>query len=116
MIRASGARITLRGVILATYLAGAASCGEPETVPPVTHSITIEGSSFSPAVVELEVGDTVTWVNKDFFPHTATSKAGGFDSQGLPPGGTWSYVATRSGDVQYVCTFHPTMQGTLRIR
>ncbi len=116
MIRISGARITLRGVVLATFLAGGVSCGAPEAIPPATHTITIEGSSFSPVAVDVKVGDAVTWVNKDFFPHTATSKAGGFDSQGLPPGRTWSYVAIRAGDIKYICTFHPTMEGTLRIR
>jgi len=38
-----------------------------------THSVAIDGTNFQPAMLTVKVGDSVTWVNKDPFPHTVTS-------------------------------------------
>ena len=34
-------------------------------------------------------GDTIVWVVKDLVPHTATSKAGGFDSKDIQADKSW---------------------------
>ena len=36
-------------------------------------------------------GDTIVWVNKDPFPHTATAK-GVFDSHEIAAGKSWKYT------------------------
>ena len=41
-----------------------------------TIQVTIDKLVFSPATVEAKVGDTIEWVNKDVFAHTATVKGG----------------------------------------
>jgi plastocyanin len=56
------------------------------------------------------------WVNKDLVPHTATSKAGEFDSQVIPAGKSWRFTTRKKGEFAYVCTFHPTMTATLQVR
>ncbi len=48
---------------------------------PKTHAVTMENMRFQPESLTVASGDSVVWVNKDLVPHTATSKAGGFDSQ-----------------------------------
>jgi plastocyanin len=72
---------------------------------------------FVPEVVTVKKGDSVTWVNKDFFPHTATaSKAPdgkSFDSKEIKAEGTWKYSATQTGSYDYSCTLHPNMKGRL---
>ena len=60
-------------------------------------------------------GDTVVWVNKDPFPHTATA-AGRFDSGDIAAGASWRYVATTVGSFDYICSYHPTMQATLNVK
>ncbi len=45
-------------------------------------TVAIDGTKFDPETVTVKAGDTVVWINKDPFPHTVTSQAGGFDSQG----------------------------------
>jgi plastocyanin len=47
--------------------------------------------------------------------HTATSKAGRFDSGEIAAGGSWKIVAKRKGEFSYVCSLHPTMKGTMRV-
>jgi plastocyanin len=37
------------------------------------HQVSIEGMKFVPETVEVAPGDTVTWTNKDFVPHTVSA-------------------------------------------
>ena len=80
-----------------------------------THTLAIDSTSFQPAALTVKVGDSVVWVNKDPFPHTVTSTAGGFDSHEIAPGKSWKYTAAKKGEFPYVCIFHPTMKATLRV-
>ena len=81
----------------------------------VSHGVTIDGLEFSPQVSVVHAGDAVTWTNKDPFPHTVTSKEGGFDSHNIAPGKTWTFVARKTGVFPYLCTLHTTMTGTLKV-
>jgi plastocyanin len=83
---------------------------------PATHTVVIEGTRFQPDGLTVRAGDSVVWVNKDPFPHTATSKIGGFDSQAIQADKSWTYVAKKKGEFDYICTFHPTMTAKLRVR
>ena len=80
-----------------------------------THTVTMAGMQFTPASLSVTRGDTVIWVNKDLVPHTATATNGAFDSGTIPANGTWRHKVSRTGDLQYVCAFHPTMTGALRV-
>jgi plastocyanin len=96
---------------------GLLSCDSgPNAAPaPVTHTVTIEAVAFKPDDLTIKPGDTVVWVNKDPFPHTATSKAG-FDSKDIAAEKTWTFKATQAGEFPYTCTYHPTMKGVLRVK
>jgi plastocyanin len=81
-----------------------------------THTVTIEGMRFQPEVLTVAPGDTVVWVNKDLVPHSATSKAGGFDSKDIQTDKSWRYTIQTTGEFAYICTFHPTMKAMLRVK
>ena len=83
---------------------------------PATHTVTIEGTQFQPGELTVRIGDSIVWINNDPFPHTVTSKTGGFDSQQIQPGKSWKYRAVKKGVFPYVCSLHPTMQGRLRVK
>jgi plastocyanin len=89
-------------------------------IPGRTHAaqqtITIEGVQYNPAEVTVHRGDTVVWVNKDPFPHTATAGDKAFDSGSIDVNGTWKFVATKNGVHSYGCNFHPTMKGKLTVK
>ena len=87
------------------------AAGKPER-----HTVTIDGTSFTPADLIVHAGDRVIWVNKDPYPHTATSKTGGFDSDDIKTGKSWTFVAKTKGDFPYVCSIHPSMRGTLHVK
>ena len=85
--------------------------------PPATHTIAIEGVSYAPQSLTVHVGDRIVWVNKDPFPHTATSQGAGVDSKEIAGnGGSWTYTAARAGDFNYICTLHPTMSGVVHVK
>jgi plastocyanin len=83
---------------------------------PATHTVTIEGTRFQPDELMIAPGEAVVWINRDPFPHTVTATAGAFDSKEIQPGSSWTYKAPKKGELTYVCTLHPTMKGTLRVK
>jgi plastocyanin len=81
-----------------------------------THTVVMEAMVFRPAELTVSAGDTIVWVNKDIVEHTATSAAAGFDSKMIRPGQSWKHTVRTSGDIAYVCSYHPAMTGTLRVK
>ena len=67
---------------------------------------------FAPAEVSAKVGDTIEWINKDVFVHTATARNGDFDVN-MPPKKTVTSVLKKAGTVEYYCRFHPNMKAVL---
>ncbi len=78
--------------------------------PRATHTIVIDQMKFGPAPQGLRVGDTVTWINRDLFRHTATARDGSFNLD-LMPGKSGSVTLRRAGSIAFYCTFHPGMRG-----
>jgi plastocyanin len=79
-----------------------------------TIEITMENLVISPAEIPAKVGDTVEWINKDVFAHTATARNGDFDVM-LPPKKSAGFVLKKAGTVDYYCRFHPNMKATLKV-
>ena len=108
-----------RIVVVVSFVAAVAllsiRVGHGAATRPVKHTVTIEAVKFDPEVVDARRGDTIVWINKDPFPHTATA-AGKFDSKEIKPGESWTYTIQQSGEVPYLCTLHPTMKATLRVK
>jgi plastocyanin len=97
-------------------LAGtAASTGQAKTAPK-EYVITMQIVGFDPQVLRVKAGDRVTWVNKDLFAHTATADDKAFDSHSVAPDGKWTFLAGKRGTHTYICTFHPTMKGTIQVQ
>lgn len=95
-------------LILITFFMSASAFGG-------THIVEIEAMKFHPETLTVKSGDTITWLNKDFFPHTATANKV-FNSRSIPATKSWSYKAKSPGTFNYKCLFHPTMKGTLIIQ
>jgi plastocyanin len=111
------ARRALPWLVAALLLSAGPGLGAPRASrAPATHTVVVDATRFQPETLTVKVGDTVKWVNKDMFPHTATSKAGGFDSGVIMTGKSWTFTAKTKGTIPYVCVLHPTMKGTLRVR
>lgn len=79
-----------------------------------TYRIDIAKFKFKPATLEVPVGASVTWTNRDEEPHTVTSPDGKFKgSAAMDTGDTFKMVFTKPGTYTYFCTVHPFMTGTI---
>lgn len=89
--------------------------GLAPNAPPGGTTVVIKNFAFTPAVLTVPVGATVTWVNQDSVYHTATSDipAGLPDSPNINPGESWSFTFTQDGTYEYHCTPHPFMTGKI---
>lgn len=82
-----------------------------------THTVDVgPGMQFSPATLDIQIGDTVTWRFNES-NHTTTSDARtGTDvwNSGLvAPGGTFSHTFASAGSHEYYCAVHSSAAGTL---
>jgi plastocyanin len=78
--------------------------------------VLIEGMKFVPERLEVAVGDRITWTNRDLVPHSVTAKAKGIESGDLGEGRSWTYVASKKGEIDYICRLHPVMHGVVTVR
>lgn len=101
---------------IAALLAGMAAACAPSAGMAASYVVTIEGMEYSPASLDVAVGDTITWVNHDVVPHTATAAGGAWDSGSIDKDGEWSMTVEAAGSISYACTFHPQMTGVINAR
>jgi plastocyanin len=71
---------------------------------------------FVPERLEVAAGDRITWTNRDFVPHSVTAKAAGVESGDLGEGKRWTYVASKPGELAYICRLHPVMRGVVVVK
>ena len=76
-------------------------------------AVDMDGVAFAPEQLIVKVGETVTWTNKDPYPHNVTSTTGEFKSGDIAPDAKWQFQATKAGRFPYECTLHPGMNGIL---
>jgi plastocyanin len=81
--------------------------------PNSTTTVEIRNNAFIPDQLNVAPGTTVTFVNRDDVPHTATSDNKLFDSGQLAPGASYPVVLDGAGTVTYHCELHPEMQGSI---
>jgi len=99
---------------------GLAACGGSDDEPAAAQApasggdkVAVADNSFTPASIDVAVGDTVTFENEGQIAHTVTGDD--FDSGSLAPGEVFTFKASEKGSFSYVCTFHPGMQGTIEV-
>ncbi len=93
-------------------MAGGAPAGADAA--PRTATVIVDKLAFGAVPANLRVGDTIVWINRDLFRHSATS-GGHFDID-LPPGAERRMRMTKAGRFAFICKYHPSMKGTLTVR
>jgi plastocyanin len=102
--------------LLATILMPGASAPAFAGAKPRYQVITIEAMRFSPGALEVNVGDTVVWKNKDPFPHNVVADGNAFHSADIQADGSWSFKPAKAGQYPYVCSLHPGMRGMIVVK
>ncbi len=79
---------------------------------PTTHTILIKKMKFIPEELHVNKGDTVIWINKDFYPHDVSKYDNNtWNSSPLNKGESWSKVVTETEE--YYCSLHVVMKGKI---
>lgn len=75
------------------------------------------GKAFEPAAITVKAGDTVTFVNEDFYDHNVYSESPGnvFNLGIQPPGQTNGVVLSTAGTVEVRCRIHPKMKLVVQV-
>lgn len=103
-----------------------AAVGDPNTVnmPAGAYDPANAATAYTPAVLSVAVGTTVTWINNDSVFHTITSGTsngttatpdGLFDSDQVQPGESFEYTFDEEGTFDYHCTPHPWMKAQVEV-
>jgi plastocyanin len=82
-------------------------------IPEQQATVTIQSFQFQPAEVTIKTGGTVTFVNKDSAPHTATpiGDTKFSDIGRLTKNQSKTVTFNRLGTYNYFCVIHPSMKG-----
>jgi plastocyanin len=99
-------------VTAAPALAGGGGCAE------LTHGsgsvVRIEDACFTPSIISIPAGDSVTFVNEDPFAHNVSGAGWGHYAD-LRQGGRFTMKFTGEGLYPFACTLHPGMNGVVRV-
>ena len=87
----------------------------PKRPAPKVVQITIDKATFGEAPAGIVAGDTIEWVNRDIFDHTATARTKVWDVV-IPAGKKARVVMKKAGTFEYYCTYHPNMVATLAVK
>jgi plastocyanin len=90
-------------------------CASAATAAPHSYTVVMDKLKFGPLPAQLHKGDTIVWVNKDLFRHTATAADHSFDVD-LMPGKAGKIVLTKEGAIPFICRYHPNMRGVLQVK
>ena len=109
--------VVIVGVAVALLSTGVVlGCRRARPAVETVGRVSIDGTRFLPDEITVPAGGTVSWRNRDPFPHNVVSPSGEFRSGDLSPGGEWHVRLVTPGVFAYICTLHPGMKGVVRVR
>ncbi len=76
-------------------------------------NVGIDNFAFTPAVLAVKVGATVTFENHDDIPHLVVAVDGKYRSKALDTNDKFSLTFDKPGEYPYFCGLHPTMTGKI---
>lgn len=81
---------------------------------PTNITVDIKNLAFTPQVLKIKIGTTVTWFNSDPMSHTVTSDSDNIlNSPTLSSGESFSFTFSKVGTTDYHCNIHKTMKGKI---
>jgi plastocyanin len=113
-------------LLLALLAIGATACGEDDgggaegassgECPSGAVVIEMVDIKFDPEDATAAAGDEICWINEDAIDHNAVAESGAeFESELFGKGETFTATVDAPGTVEYICTIHPGMTGTIEV-
>ena len=85
----------------------------PLVVNAENYIVEISGFEFKSQKIQVNPGDTVTWINRDIVPHTATAIDHSWDTGEIKPNDSKTITVTETFTRKYLCIYHPVMEGEI---
>lgn len=104
-------RITAASAVCAALALGLAATSTASSEV----GVTIVSRAYQPPALTIEAGQTVTWTNRGFTPHTVTAIGGEFSSGRLNVGESFKVTFSTPGTFAYKCEIHPSMRGSVTV-
>jgi len=121
------------GAVAAVALVGVAGCGDDEEQQPAASSaakpaaapageakdaLTVDIAAFKymPKDAVVAKGATVSFVNRDTAPHTATAEDGSFDTKRLNKSQKGDVTLDKAGTFTYICEYHRFMEAKITVK
>jgi plastocyanin len=111
--------------LLATTALLAAGCGSDDEPAAETdrgdavsgQQVEMRDIQFQPETIRVRTGETITWINRDAVQHDVVNVEEGQEpkSELFNEGQTYEWTPTEAGTVEYLCTVHPNMRGTVEV-
>jgi len=90
--------------------------GSSVAAPSTPDMVEVKNFSFTPMTLTVAVGTKVTWKFDDSAQHTVSAMDKSFVSPAMNNGQTYSYIFTKAGTFQYICSIHQYMKGTVVVQ
>jgi Icc protein len=94
-------------------MAEKAHASTQRAVPLGPNEVGIDNFAFTPGVLTVKAGTSVTWDNRDDVPHIIVDTRGRFSSKVLDTDQKFTLKLTAAGTYDYFCSIHPKMTGRL---
>jgi plastocyanin len=108
----SADRFGMRGHMMST----ASDTSDDElVVGGMQNDVEISGFRYSPGNLQVPVGATVTWTNRDSAYHDAVARDRSWGTQLLARNESESVTFSEPGEYEYFCTLHPRMRAGIAI-
>jgi plastocyanin len=116
--------VVAAAALLFSSCGGTATSSSSSSAPPSASATAAAGNAkidisnfmYSPGVLTVKVGSTVTVTNEDAVEHTATSDTeGAFETGTLTKGQSMRIKLNKVGTYSFHCAFHAFMHGTIKV-
>jgi plastocyanin len=104
----------MRGLVAIGSVAALLLLAPRAEAAPQKHVVVIDKMKFGPVPGRIQAGDTIVWINRDMFRHTATATNGAFNID-LPAGAKGETIVRQAGAISVICKYHPGMRGVLKV-
>ncbi len=114
-------RRTLPLLLCAAAIAAGCGSDDEESAAPAApagaNQVGMKDLKFIPADITVKAGETITWTNQESVPHNVVNAQEGEQpkSELFNEGGTYEFTPKEPGKIEYVCTIHPGMEGTITV-
>ncbi len=110
-------------LLMLPVLAAAAGCGGSDDSAASAPAdcaqpcVVMQDNEYVPRDVTVRPGQTITWVNADSVVHNVVNAQEGEapESALFGEGRTYRYAPRERGRIDYVCTVHPGMEGSITV-